>query len=184
MPGPELITERLLLRLPMAEDFDAWAAFQGDAEATRFIGGPQPRAVAWRSLLTMAGSWSVQGFGMFSVIERASGAWVGRIGPWFPEEWPGTEIGWSLARPFWGRGYALEAATAATDWAVATLGWTDIIHTIAPANRASQALARRLGSARRGPGRLPPPFQNEPTEIWGQSATEWRTRRAAPSAPG
>ena len=33
---------------------------------------------------------------MFSVIEKDSGRWIGRIGPWQPEGWPGTEVGWSL----------------------------------------------------------------------------------------
>ena len=93
----------------------------------------------------MVGAWQVQGFGMFSLIEKATGRWVGRVGPWFPEEWPGTEIGWTLAREAWGRGYATEAATVATDWAFDHLGWTDVIHSIAPDNVASQRVAEKAG---------------------------------------
>jgi len=175
---PVLETPRLILRPLLAEDFDGWAAFMADPETARFVGGVQPRGAAWRGFLTMAGAWRIQGFGMFSVIERATGRWVGRIGPWMPEGWPGTEVGWGIARHAWGKGYALEAATATIDWAFDTLGWTEVIHSIDPANAASQALARRLGSTLRGPGRLPPPFEDAPIEIWGQTRDRWRARRA------
>ena len=39
MTGPILFTERLVLRPPQPEDFDGWATFQADPEATRFVGG-------------------------------------------------------------------------------------------------------------------------------------------------
>jgi RimJ/RimL family protein N-acetyltransferase len=175
--GPTLVTERLVLRLPRAEDFDAWAAFDADAEVSRHLGGVKPRPVSWRSMATMAGSWMLNGFGMFSVLEKDSGAWIGRIGPWSPDGWPGTEIGWGLARSAWGKGYAAEAAAATMDFAVDRLGWTDIIHTIAPENGASQGLARRLGSANRGPVRLPAPYESLAVDVWGQTAEQWRARR-------
>ena len=126
----------------------------------------------------MAGSWVLRGYGMFSVIERRSGRWIGHVGPWSPEGWPGTEVGWSLARDAWGQGYATEAAAASMDWAVATLGWTDIIHTIKPGNLASAAVAKRLGSVNRGPVRLPEPFAADTVDLWGVSAEAWRTRVA------
>ena len=53
-------------------------------------------------MATMTGAWSLCGFSMFSVTLRESGRWIGRIGPWRPEGWPGTEIGWGLARDTWG----------------------------------------------------------------------------------
>ena len=87
---------------------------------------------------------------MFSVIEKASGRWVGRLGPWQPEDWPGTEVGWGLAREVWGRGYATEGAAACMDYAFDVLGWTEAIHTIEPDNLASQAVAKRLGLRRSG----------------------------------
>jgi RimJ/RimL family protein N-acetyltransferase len=174
--GPTLETPRLILRPPVQEDFDAWAAFSADEVVTRFIGGLQPRGGAWRGLATMAGSWALKGFGMFSVIEKATGRWVGRLGPWRPEGWPGTEVGWGLARETWGKGYATEGAAASIDWAIDHLGWTDVIHCIDPANVASQKVAQRLGSANRGPGKLPAPFEASPVDLWGQTAAEWKAR--------
>ncbi len=143
----QLETSRLLLRPILREDFDAWAAFVGDPESARFVGGVQPRPVAWRGFLTMAGAWAMQGFAMFSVIEKASGRWIGRVGPWQPEGWPGTEVGWGIVRDRCGLGYATEAATATIDWAFAELGWTDVIHTIDVENVAV-ASASRVSSAR------------------------------------
>src|SRR3546814_12900274 len=84
-------TDRLILRPPRAGDFDAYAANMADAEAARFIGGQQARAVAWRGFLASAGAWTIQGFSMFSVIEKSSGQWIGRLGPWHPEGRPGPE---------------------------------------------------------------------------------------------
>jgi RimJ/RimL family protein N-acetyltransferase len=171
-------TDRLILRPPQREDFDGWAANMANEESAHFIGGVQPRAVAWRGFLTMVGAWAIQGFGMFSVIEKSSGQWIGRMGPWQPEGWPGPEVGWGLAREAWGKGYAMEGASASMDWAFDHLGWTDIIHSIDPGNVASQALAQRLGSRLRGPGKLPPPFEHVAIEIWGQTRDEWRRRHA------
>jgi RimJ/RimL family protein N-acetyltransferase len=141
-----LETERLVLRPPAAEDRAAWTAFLADARAARFIGGVQGRHGAWRNLAMMVGAWELDGYGMFSVIEKASGRWIGRIGPWRPEGWPGPEIGWALDPRFWGRGYATEAARASMGWARDRLGWRRVIHLVHPDNTPSLALARRLGS--------------------------------------
>ncbi len=171
-------TQRLLLRPPRAEDFEPWAEFMADPEAARWIGGPLSRAMAWRGFLTVAGAWEIQGFGMFSVLERDTGAWVGRLGPWMPEGWPGPEVGWGIVRSRWGRGYATEGSAAAVDWAFDVLGWAEVIHCIEPANAASIRVAERLGASRRGRGRLPEPLAM-PVEIWGQTREEWRSRRPA-----
>jgi RimJ/RimL family protein N-acetyltransferase len=170
-------TPRLILRVPHKSDLDPWAAMMEDDEVARFIGGAAPRSVTWRGLMTMIGAWHAYGFGMFSVLEKGTGRWVGRLGPWVPEGWPGPEIGWAIVGDCWGRGYATEGAAAATEWAFDRLGWDRVIHSIHPDNRASQGVARRLGSRNLGPGTLPPPYETTPTEIWGQSLAEWRARR-------
>ncbi len=171
-----LETSRLVLRVPHVDDLDPWTALMTDPEAARFIGGVMPRAMTWRAIMTMIGAWHSQGFAMFSVFEKASGCWVGRVGPWMPEGWPGPEIGWAILREHWGRGYATEAAEAATTWAFDHLDWAEVIHSIAPGNLASQQVARRLGSVNRGPGRLPPPYQDAAIDIWGQTREQWRAR--------
>lgn len=169
-------TSRLLLRPVTLDDFDAWAEFMGDAESMKFLGGAQPRSSAWRALMTMAGAWHLHGYAMFSVIEKATGRWVGRLGPWVPEGWPGTEVGWGIIRDCWGKGYGTEGATATIDWAFDHLGWTEVIHTISADNAASKGLAATLGSRYLRMGRLPAPIDLD-VEIWGQTREQWNARR-------
>jgi RimJ/RimL family protein N-acetyltransferase len=179
LAGLQLETSRLVLRPPRREDFEDYARFVADAETMRWLGGEtQPRALAWRTFLTMCGAWAIQGYAMFSVIEKATGRWVGRVGPWYPEGWPGTEVGWGISRDRWRLGYATEAAAAAIDWAFATLGWTEVIHVIDVGNVASQAVARKLGSTNRGRGKLPAPYESAIVDIWGQTKDQWLARRA------
>ena len=176
MTGPVLETQRLTLRPIAMEDFPRWAEMMGDAEAAKFLGGAQPAAVAWRGFMSMAGAWSLTGVSMFSLVERDTGLWLGRIGPWQPHGWPGTEVGWGLHPDAQGKGYGVEAATATIDYAFDVLGWTDVIHCIDPDNTPSQRLAERIGSRNLGPTRLPPPFHELPIDRWGQSREEWRAR--------
>ncbi len=176
MDGPVIETQRLILRPTAPEDFEPWAAFMADTVATRYIGGVQARSQAWRGFMSVAGAWAMEGFAMFSVLEKSSGRWIGRLGPWAPADWPGTEVGWGLVRDVWGKGYATEGAAAAIDWAFEQLGWTEVIHCIDAENTASQNVARRLGSALLRQGRLPPPYDEADVGIWGQSREAWRAR--------
>lgn len=176
--GPVIETERLILRPTALEDFPRWAEAMADPMAARFIGGVQSPEAAWRGFMTMAGAWSLTGVAMFSLIERDTGLWMGRIGPWRPLGWPGNEVGWGLHPDAMGRGLALEAATAAMDYAFDVLGWDDVIHCIDPENRPSQRLAERLGSTILGEARLPPPFETVICDKWGQTRAQWRARTA------
>ena len=180
--GPTIETDRLLLRPPVADDLDGFAAMMADERSARFVGGVMDRNMTWRVLAAMAGSWALHGFGMFSVIEKASGRWIGRLGPWRPEEWPGAEIGWGLRVEAWGQGFATEGAAATMDWAFDTLGWDTVIHGIDPANEPSKAVARRLGSAFLRMGEFPGPLAGKPIEIWGQNREEWKRRGGASPA--
>lgn len=175
--GPLLVTERLILRPPATEDFDDYAAMCAEADTMEFIGGVSERSAAWRQLCTLAGAWHINGYSMFSVIERATGKWVGRLGPWEPADWPGKEIAYGVRREFAGKGYAYEGAVAACDFAVEFLKWDALLHCIAPDNIRSQALAKRLGAVNSGPTRMPAPFQDHPVDAWRQSADQWRARR-------
>ena len=150
--GVTLETERLTLRLFREADLDAYAEMSGDAEVMRYLGNGQPmtRAEAWRSMAVMVGHWRLRGYGLWAVEERASGAMVGRIGCWNPEGWPGLEVGWTLRRRYWGRGFATEGARAALHYAFTRLGCRHVISLIRPANAASIRVAERLGERLEG----------------------------------
>jgi RimJ/RimL family protein N-acetyltransferase len=176
MIAPTLETPRLILRQPSAEDFEAFAAFSADVEATRYLGGAQPRSLAWRAWCTLAGAWHVRGYSMFSVIEKASGRWVGRVGPWMPEGWPGTEVGWGIAPEAQRKGYGREAALAAIDYAFEVAGFSTVIHCIEAENAPSIALAKSVGSSLLETGvAAPAPFSVK-WDLYGQTRAEWRAR--------
>ncbi|HEV8444639.1 MAG TPA: GNAT family N-acetyltransferase [Steroidobacteraceae bacterium] len=170
----QLETPRLLLRPLRLEDFEPWARFMDDEVATRFIGGRQLRATAWRGFMTMCGCWHMTGIAMFSVIEKSTGEWIGRLGPWYPESWPDPEVGWGIVREHWGKGYASEGAAAAMDYACDVLGWEHVIHCIDENNAGSQGVARKLGSRLLRRVTMPFPFESQPVDAWGQSREEWR----------
>ncbi len=182
--GPTLTTARLILRPPTHADFDGYAQMGSEEETMRFIGGLAPRDASWRALASLAGSWALLGYGMFSVLRRDTGEWIGRLGPWRPGGkeggWPGDEVGWGLKASAMGQGFAQEGATAAIDWAFDTLGWEHVIHCIDKKNAPSIALAERLGSKlEREDLALPPPFDMHKVDIYGQSRAAWRARQRA-----
>ena len=142
-----LETERLLLRPFRNDDLEAYAAMHGDPEVMRFLGDGTPlsREDAWRNMAMIVGHWTLRGFGLWAVEEKSTRALVGRVGLFEPDGWPGQEVGWTLARDLWGKGYALEAASASLDHAFHTLLWPRAISLIDPGNQRSIRLAERLG---------------------------------------
>jgi RimJ/RimL family protein N-acetyltransferase len=144
---PVLTTERLVMREPAESDLDAVAAICADPEVMRWLGSePLDRAESWRRMAYLVGHWRLRGFGQWALERRDTGECIGQAGLYRPEGWPGTEVGWTLAREHWGGGFATEAARAALDW-----GWRElrdlerIVSVIAPSNERSTAVARRLG---------------------------------------
>jgi RimJ/RimL family protein N-acetyltransferase len=147
-----LETDRLILRMLREKDLDAYAEMCADPEVMRYIGDGQPlsRPLAWRNLAMMVGHWHLRGYGLWAVEERASGDFVGRIGFWNPEGWPGFELGWMLRRAYWGRGYATEGARAALQFAFTQLQRSEVISLIRPENAPSIRVAQRLGEQAAG----------------------------------
>ena len=143
-----LQTERLLLRAFSDADLDAYAAMCADAEVMRYLsvtGALLSREDAWRQMALFAGHWALRGFGMWAVEERGSGRFIGRVGLHQPEGWPDRELGWSLAREAWGRGYATEAAMALVEHARTALAATRVVATVDPANAASRHVLEKVG---------------------------------------
>ena len=106
---PTLTTERLTLRAPGPEDFEAFAAFYASERAS-MVGGPEDRRDAWRRFAAILGHWHLRGYGFWTVADAH--APLGLVGLWYPEGWPEPEIGWMLFEGE-GCGIAREAAEAA-----------------------------------------------------------------------
>lgn len=154
MTAIEIDTEHLVLRPLAPEDCEAHIAMMGEPEVARFLapgGAAEDRMTRWRQYASYLGHWSIRGFGFFSVFEKSSGRWVGRVGPWEPEGWPGLEVGWGIAPAFWGKGYAPEAARASVEWAFERYpDLTRVISLIDQKNANSQAVARKIGERNTG----------------------------------
>ncbi len=110
MKHNELETERLKLRMWREGDLDDYAEMSADPAVMQYLtlGKLFTRADAWRSIAFFIGHWEMRGYGHWAVEEKATGRMIGRIGFLNPEGWPGFEIGWTLARHAWGKGYATE----------------------------------------------------------------------------
>jgi len=163
-------TERLILRhIDIEKDIDAWTEMMSDEETVRFIGGQvMDRAASWRQMSLMIGHQAVLGYGFYSVIEKASGKFVGRIGHWGPEGWPEPEIGWAVHPAHTRKGIAKEAGAACLDYAFNTLGWDRAIHVIATENIASIKTAEAIGSEKMYHIDNLPPFGEVDCWAYGQ----------------
>ena len=159
---PVIETERLRLCLPRWDHFEALTAMHADEETARFIGGVRDAGLSFRTLAMIIGHWSLRGYGLFAVEERETGAFVGRVGLLNPVGWPAIELGWALARPYWGKGYALEAARAVLASEVPKLDTDRLISIIHQDNHRSRRLAERLGAVA-GEGLC---FDGEPVTLY------------------
>ena len=161
---PELTTARLRLRLFRDSDFDEYAAMMADHDVAQFLGaGPLTRSDAWRQLAMFIGHWVLRGYGLCAVEEQATGRFIGRIGCHFPEGFPAFEIGYTLARHAWGRGYAREGAAAALRYAREVLHAPEITSIIRPNNIRSIRVAESLGAV-----------AAETVEFYGAPSTVYR----------
>jgi RimJ/RimL family protein N-acetyltransferase len=146
---PTLTADRFVLRAFREDDVPALTALHSDPEVMRYLRlsgevESRPRQ-AWDYLAMQMGHWLLKGYGKWALADRASDELIGRVGYFDPPyEWPGLELGWTLSRGVWGRGYATEAARLALDWGFETLRTDEIISAINPDNKASIRVAERL----------------------------------------
>lgn len=151
MNVPELTTERLRLRMLTDDDFDQYAAIHMEPDVTRFTTRTQmTRMDAWRHMAMVIGHWVLRGYGMWAVEERESGRLVGRVGFYNPDGWPAFELGWTIGKPWWGKGYATEAAKRCLRYAFDEMGREHVISLIDPENVSSIRVAERIGESLEG----------------------------------
>lgn len=151
---PVLETERLRLRGLTRDDFGPLHDMCSDEETMRYLGGPLLPEETSQRHASMIGHWILRGYGMWAVEEKASGDFVGRVGLIDFDGWPQIEVGWLIGRPWWGRGYAPEAARAAAHWGFQRLGLDSIISIIVPVNEKSARVAEKIGEEPAEPARI------------------------------
>ncbi|NNE75036.1 MAG: GNAT family N-acetyltransferase [Acidimicrobiales bacterium] len=144
-----IVTDRLVLRQWQPGDLDAWAAINADPEVMEYFPGVMSRTESQEWMDLFAGRAEEAGYGFLAV--EAEGECIGMTGivdvrselPFAPA----VEIGWRLARPQWGKGYATEAARAWVDYAFDRLSVDEIVSMTVVDNRRSRAVMERLGMA-------------------------------------
>jgi ribosomal-protein-alanine N-acetyltransferase len=161
-PGPELRTERLLLRRWRPEDVGPFAAMNLDPVVMEhFPSMPTPRQTA-EFVGRIEHEFEERGFGLWAVEVPGSASFIGFVGlhevAFDAHFTPAVEVGWRLAAAHWHRGYASEAARAAAAHGFETAGLAEIISMTTPSNTRSQRVMERIGMTRDPEGDFDHPF--------------------------
>jgi RimJ/RimL family protein N-acetyltransferase len=150
--GPELRTERLLLRRWRADDRAPFAAMNADPVVMEFLPTVLTRAESDEFVDRIEAAFDERGWGLWAVEVKAEGEFAGFVGLWpadFDADFtPAVEIGWRLSSTHWGRGYAPEAARAALQFGFQHLGLDEIVSFTAVVNERSQRVMQKIGMAR------------------------------------
>lgn len=149
MTVPEIETGRLLLRGPTDADVEAWAAFLADPDVLQYL--PRraitSRERAERSFNAINQGWRQQPVSDIGwvITLKSAGQLIGWCGAGTVEGSNEAELVYSLGKPYWGQGFATEAARALVRFAFERTGWDRIVAAILPGNIASRRVLEHLG---------------------------------------
>ena len=140
-------TPRLLLRVPQASDAEPYMEIFWDPEVVEkkqvtLTEPPGDIDLARRKTAVLRDHWASRGYGLWTVVEKATGQVIGCVGLQNWTGWPGVELAWVIHRSRWSQGLATEAARAALEW---TWNNTDINHIISIIN-ADDSRSMRVAS--------------------------------------
>jgi RimJ/RimL family protein N-acetyltransferase len=145
----KLETERLILRNWIDEDHAPFAALNADPDVMEFFPSTLTKDQSNSMVDRVRGLIDEKGYGFWACEEKLSGQFIGFVGLNNPEYElpfnPCLEIGWRLAKPYWGKGYASEAAKTALQYAFQTLDAAEVVSFTAVINERSSAVMKRLG---------------------------------------
>jgi len=145
----ELETARLRLRRWRDADRAPFAALNADPAVMEFFPAPQSREASDASIDAWQAQLESRGWSNWAVELVESGEFIGFVGLSVPRRAlpcsPCVEVGWRLARRFWGRGLASEAARAALGAGFERIGLAEIVSFTALGNLRSRAVMERIG---------------------------------------
>ncbi|HEU4726240.1 MAG TPA: GNAT family protein [Kofleriaceae bacterium] len=151
---PRLVTERLVLRELRPGDAEAVATGAGDRRVARFliqVPSPYPVSLARRWVLHRIEWWELRRGVTFAVTQQGgSDRLIGTVSLRCYLRDQRAELGYWLAAPAWGHGYATEAARAAVAFGFRDLGLARIYAQVLADNRASLAVVDKLGMVNEG----------------------------------
>ena len=143
-----LETKRLTMRSWQASDLEPFAALNSDPETMKHFPAPLGKAASDALAAHCQSLIDEFGWGFWAVEEKESNAFIGFVGLNRPSAdlpfAPCVEIAWRLARNFWGKGYATEAANAALSFGFGRLSLEEIVAFTTLSNWRSQKVMERL----------------------------------------
>lgn len=148
-----LDTPRLILRQWQPEDYSIYAGIAADPLVMEYFPQTLSHEQSANKVNNMRSKISKKGWGFWAVELKEINRLIGLTGLNIPQELPfiaGVEIGWQYASPFWGKGYATEAASAALDFAFNELELTEVVAFTSEINSPSRAVMHRLGMIHTG----------------------------------
>lgn len=149
-------TKRLILRQWCDGDLASFAALNADARVMEYFPATLSREASDAVAKRLMDHIQTHGWGMFAATLAKTREFVGFIGimtclleaPFNNKMSPVVEIGWRLAHPFWGKGYATEGALACLEYGFKRLGLEEIVAYTATNNKRSRAVMERIGMNR------------------------------------
>lgn len=184
---PTLVTARLALRpfaLADAPEVQRLAGAREVAEMTSHIPHPYPNGAAeeWIGGHRQRFARGVEL--VLAVTLRAGGALVGAMGLVVEQEARRAELGYWIGVPYWGQGYATEAARALVDYGFRVMGLHRIVATHFTRNPASGRVMQKLGMRYEGCLRehILKWDHYEDLAVYGLLRDEWLAREPNPVA--
>lgn len=180
MRAVEIRTDRLILRRWQDRDREPFAALNADPVVMEHFPGPMSREASDAFIDRMEAFWNERGYGRYAVELLGEAECIGFVGVQELQFMPHDEIGWRLARRYWGRGYATEAARAAVADAFGRIGLREIVSITVPANVRSTAVMERIGMTHH-PDRdfdhpmFPPGHRLSRHVLYSMTRAEWAT---------
>jgi RimJ/RimL family protein N-acetyltransferase len=174
-------TPRLLLRLPEVSDAGPFMAIMWDPEVVAnkqvtLVEEPGDIELARKKTSSLIDHWQSRGYGLWTVVDKASGEVIGTVGLQKWKGWPDAELAWVIHRDWWGRGLASEAASAALAWAWANTTLDHIISIINVNDTRSMKVATKVGEQFERAD--VDPINGEPVHIYGVYRSNSPTTRA------
>lgn len=142
-------TDRLRLIAWHERHLAPFAAMNADPEVMRYFPAPLTESQTRASVETWRAQFVDRGWSNWAVERKDTGEFIGFIGLSVPRRRlpfsPCVEIGWRLARRFWGLGFATDGARACLNVGFGRLGLSEVVSFTALANRPSRAVMTRIG---------------------------------------
>jgi RimJ/RimL family protein N-acetyltransferase len=142
-------TQRLILRNWKESDFNPFADMCADPEVMKYFPSTLNRDESFSLGLKIKSLIDERGWGAWAVEIPNQSEFIGFVGLHIPKDnMPFSscvEVLWRLAKPFWGNGYATEAAAAAINFGFSELELTEIVAFTAAINTPSIRVMERIG---------------------------------------